>query len=122
MRRADDERGLAAPVVVTVAGLLVVVTLVAAALGRLLVDHRRVSAAADLAALAGATAVQLGRPPCAAAQRIAADNGVRLAGCTVHGDRVRVHASLTAPTMLDRVVRLRATAYAGPTEGRAVRP
>lgn len=118
MRRIVDESGLAAPVVVTLAGLLVVVTLLAAALGRLLVDQRRVSAAADLAALAGATAVQVGRPACSAARQVALVNGSRLVRCTVDGDRVDVQAGLASPTLLDRVVQLRATAHAGPVERR----
>ena len=114
MSRSAGERGLAAPVVVTLAGLLVVLTLVAAAMGRLLVDQRRVAAAADLAALAGATSAQQGGSPCAAARGMAEANSGRLVGCRVQGERVRVASEVASPTLLGRVVRLRATAVAGP--------
>ena len=50
MRRRPTEHGLAAPVVVTLTGLLVVLTVLAGVLGRLVVDQRRASSAADLAA------------------------------------------------------------------------
>ena len=111
-----DERGLASPVLVTLAGVLVVATVLAAALGRLLIDQRRVAAAADLAGLAAAAAIQHGRAPCLAARATAKDNGARLIGCAVHGHRVRVESGLASPTVFGQVVRLRATAYAGPVE------
>ena len=112
IRRGDD--GLAAPLVVVLAGVLVVVTVLGAALGRLLVDQRRASAAADLAALAGASAVQHGADGCQAAAEVAAANGAALGACVVLGQRVRVQSRLTSPTLLARVVRLRGVAEAGP--------
>jgi secretion/DNA translocation related TadE-like protein len=113
--RSHDEQGLAAPVVVVLAGLLVVLTVVGASLGRLLVDQRRVSAAADLAALAGASAMQRAGDGCEEAGAVAAANGARLLTCVVSGQRVRVEAGLASPTLLRRVVQLHASGYAGPT-------
>ena len=120
MNRRSDERGLAAPLVVTLTGLLLVLTLLAGVLGRLLVDQRRVAAAADLAALAGAGALQLDREPCAAAATTARRNGAELLTCTVSGEQVRVTAAVpssAAPGLLGlvgRSVSVEAAAEAGP--------
>ena len=120
MNRPSDQTGLAAPFVVALTGLLVVLTLLGALLGRLLVDQRRVSAAADLAALAGAGALQLGREPCAAAERTARSNDAELLACTVAGDQVVVTAavrSYDSPGLFALVgtwVSVEAVAEAGP--------
>ena len=120
MNRQVDERGVAAPLVVTLAGFLVVLALLGGLLGRLLVDQRRVSAAADLAALAGAGAVQLGEEPCAAAGRTARDNGAELSDCRVSGEQVvvtaEVHPSASRGLLrlVGRSVAIEATARAGP--------
>lgn len=128
MSRSADERGLAAPVVVTLTGLLLVLTLVGGVLGRLLVDQRRVSAAADLAALAGAGAMQVHHDACAAAGRTARSNGAALTSCTVSGEQVAVTASLTSTGMaglfglLGRTVAVEADALAGPVDGPGAGP
>jgi secretion/DNA translocation related TadE-like protein len=95
--RRRDQRGLAAPLVVTLTGLLMVLTLLGGGLGRLLVDQRRVSSAADLAALAGAAALQRGGSPCAAAQRTGQRNGAEIVSCTVTGEHVVVRAAAESP-------------------------
>ncbi len=120
MSRASDEAGLAAPLVVTLAGLLLVLTLLGGVLGRLLVDQRRVSAAADLAALAGAGALQLGREACAAAGRTARSNDAELVTCTVTGEQVVVTAAVRSSGspgvfgLVGRWVAIEAVAQAGP--------
>lgn len=120
MRRRLDERGLAAPLVVTLTGLLLVVALVGTGLGRLLVDQRRVSAAADLAALAAAGAVQRGQEPCAEAVVVAGRNGSTLKSCAVSGEHVVVRAALRSPAfegllgLTGRSVSVEADARAGP--------
>jgi secretion/DNA translocation related TadE-like protein len=92
-------------------------------LSRLLVDQRRVSTAADLAALSGAGAVQAGRDPCPAARATAARNGAELADCRVTGERVAVTAQLPSPGMggllglMGRSVSIEAKAVAGPVAG-----
>jgi secretion/DNA translocation related TadE-like protein len=113
-RRSRGEAGLAAPAVVTLAGLLVVVTGLAVTGGRLLLDHRRAAAAADLAALAAATAVQHGADGCAEARRYARLNRTALTGCSVDGEVVTVRVELAAQVLLGRRVVLRADARAGP--------
>ena len=108
------EGGWATPVVVALTGVLVTVTLVAAVLGRLLVEHRQAGVAADLAALAGAVAVQHGGDGCAAAAESARHNGAELLGCVVEGERVRVEAAVGARELWGRRIQVRATAHAGP--------
>lgn len=112
--RAPGERGFAAPVVVGLVALLATLALVVAVMGRLLADQRRAATAADLAALAGAAALQVGEPPCVAAGRSARRNGARLVSCVVEGDRVRVVAVHPSAPVLGRPVRLRSDAHAGP--------
>jgi secretion/DNA translocation related TadE-like protein len=109
-----DEAGLAAPLVVALAGVVLLAAVATAALGRLLVDQRRAAAAADLAALAGATALQHGEDGCAAARRTAAANGADLTGCVPSGQRIEVSAALDSPTLLGRIVQVRVEAAAGP--------
>ncbi len=81
---------------VVAAGLLVVAGYVAA------VHHAR--AAADLAALSGASARAQGQDVCRAAGVVAARNGVRLAGCRERGDSfdfvvtVTVEQALSVPS------------------------
>ena len=53
-----------------------------------LLGYHRARAAADLAALSGAAAIQQGRDGCAEARRLAAANGARLADCDQVGDQV----------------------------------
>jgi secretion/DNA translocation related TadE-like protein len=117
--RGTDERGLAAPVVVVLTGLLLVVSLLGASLGRLLVDQRRAASAADLAALAGATAVQRGLDGCGAAREAAARNQAELVACSVTGEQVVVRAAVrsSVPGGLlgrSRTVAVEADARAGP--------
>ena len=108
------EAGLAAPLVVALAGVVLLAAIATAALGRLLVDQRRAAAAADLAALAGATALQHGGDGCAAARRTADANGANLTGCSLSGQRIQVSAALDSPTLLGRLVQVRVEAAAGP--------
>lgn len=65
--------------------------------GGLFVGHRRAAAAADLAALAGATAHQRDQDACSAAARVADRNGSRLTRCRVQGDDVVVTCSSPVP-------------------------
>src|SRR5690242_21875494 len=78
-------RGSAAVLTVGLTGVLLTVSVLVAALGGVVADQRRVEAAADLAALAGAGAAQAGRDGCAAAQRTAARNGGRSGGARAAG-------------------------------------
>ena len=114
MRPAPEERGAVTVLAVALLGL---VLLVGAALGvaaAMVVDHRRAQAAADLAALAGATAHQRGEDGCRAAARMAVANGGALGGCRVEGDAVVVEVRVTGPRWLGQVADLSGRARAGP--------
>ena len=112
--RDRTERGTAAvfALVLAAAALLCTATVVVG--GRLLVDQRRAAAAADLAALAGAAAVQLGSSGCPAAARVAAANEASVAACSTEGEEVHVVVRTTSVRWLGRLVRPRAEARAGP--------
>jgi secretion/DNA translocation related TadE-like protein len=108
------ERGSAAVLVTALFGVLVVVTGLVAAVGGVVTGQRRVEAAADLAALAGASAAQAGRDPCAAATSIARRNGGLLSGCAVHGEVVTVVVHRDSRPMFGRSLTLAGRARAGP--------
>jgi secretion/DNA translocation related TadE-like protein len=107
----STERGSASLLVVTMAGLLVFVGAALAGVTGLVVDHRRAQAAADLAALAGATVAE---DPCGAAARIAAANGDRLTACSPTGADVVVTVEVTSAAWPRRAVTISATSRAGP--------
>jgi secretion/DNA translocation related TadE-like protein len=93
------------------------VLLLGAALGvaaAMVSDHRTAQAAADLAALAGASAVADGQDGCAEAGRIAAGNGASLSGCSVLGREVRVAVVVSGPRWLGAHADLMAQSRAGP--------
>lgn len=112
--RVRDEAGAATVVAVACAG---VVLLVGAALGvasAMVVDHRRAQSAADLAALAGASAGQRGDDACAAAAELASENGASLIGCQFDGTDVVIVVRVRGPRWLGQVGDLEGQARAGP--------
>jgi secretion/DNA translocation related TadE-like protein len=111
---AAGEGGFATPFAIGLIGLLVGATVFAAAVGGVLVTQRRVSAAADLAVLAGASALQRGGSACAAAGRVARSNGARLTACGVQGSTLLVRVTATAAGLFGTSVTVRAQARAGP--------
>ena len=93
--RQCDERGAA---VVMVIGLMAVLAFVAAAsVGTIAIvlAHRRAQVAADLGALAAASALRDGADPCAAATRIADRHDAALTRCDVDGSSVVVTTAVT---------------------------
>lgn len=114
MRR--EETGATTALTLSLIGVLVFVTIAVGGVVGVVGTHRRTQAAADLAALAGATALQDGADPCARASVIARRNGARLHGCRVQGSDVTVQvvadARLPGPP-----VELRARGRAGPAQG-----
>jgi secretion/DNA translocation related TadE-like protein len=89
-----------------------VVLLVCVAVGA----RHRAESAADLSALAGAAAAQLGGDGCAAAEVVAVANEARVSGCVVGADRsITVDVQVDLPPALSRWVSgpARATARAG---------
>jgi secretion/DNA translocation related TadE-like protein len=109
-----DERGGVTPLAVSGIVLCAVVAVLLSILGGALVTVRQTQSAADLAALAGASALQHGRDGCAAAEHIAATNDTTLMDCTVDGQVVTVRVSRLAPRMFGRDLVVRALARSGP--------
>lgn len=113
-----SERGAATVFGLALLALLLVVAVACAVAVGALAGHRRAEAAADLAALAGAQALQAGVEPCGAATRVATDNGAALDSCTIDAPDVIVSLHVTLPG-LSRVLGgdapgLPARARAGP--------
>ena len=109
-RSRDD--GSATVLVVAMAGVLMFVMVGLSAVGGLVTAQRRAQSAADLAALAGAAAVEA--DACAAALRVARANAASLDGCAVTGRDVRVTVSVAGPRLVGRDPRITAEARAGP--------
>lgn len=117
-----DDRGsgtvLTAALLVVVAGLASVVT----TLGSAVLARHRAEAAADLAALAGATALVdplAAAPgagaPCRRADAVAADNGASLLLCRATGDgSLSVTVAVAVSGVLTRWSPVTASARAGP--------
>jgi secretion/DNA translocation related TadE-like protein len=106
-----DEGGAATVLVVAMVGVLMFVMVGLAAAGGLVTAQRRAQAAADLAALAGASGTA---DACATAQEVAAANASRLDACRVDGEDVTVEVSVAGPRVPWRDVRVSAEARAGP--------
>jgi secretion/DNA translocation related TadE-like protein len=100
-------------------GVLMTLALSIAVVGGAVTDRRRVDSAADLAALAGAQALQAGRPGCAAAREVARRNGARLTGCSVAGEVLSLDAARSTRPVLGHRLVVRSTARAGPSDAGA---
>jgi secretion/DNA translocation related TadE-like protein len=112
--RRRDERGSASLFAIA---CLAVLLLLGAALGvvaAMVRAHRSAQSAADLAALAAASAVGSGRDPCATATGTASANDARLTSCTVLGREVTVRVRVDGPHWLGQTADLSAEARAGP--------
>jgi secretion/DNA translocation related TadE-like protein len=94
-----------------------VLLLVGAALGvvqSMVVAHRRAQSAADLAALAAASAAARGQPACDRAREVAGSNGAELTACDAVGQTVTVTVRVPGPHWLGQQADLTAEARAGP--------
>ena len=117
MRRASrgsDSRGAATLLVVALTGVVLLLGLAGAFLNATGAAHRRAQAAADLAALAGATAHRHGDDACAAAGKVAMSNGAASTACHLEGEDVVVEVSLSGPEFLGHSWDLTGRARAGP--------
>jgi len=117
-RRLCDERGSSTPFAVVVLGLLLFVGAGLGVVAAMVATHRAAQAAADLAALGGASSLQRSADACLAAADVATANGARLAGCQVSGEEVRVVVRVVGPRWLGQVADLAAEARAGPVGAR----
>lgn len=109
-----DERGSATVLAMSLASVLVLLGLAGAWVGAVVADHRAAQSAADLAALAGAQAVQDGRAACVAVEQIALANSARATQCSVIGADVWVTVQVEAPSLLGRTPTVTGRAHAGP--------
>lgn len=109
MRR--PERGAATVLVVAMAGVLMFVMTGLSAAGGLVTAQRRAQAAADLAALAGASHLD---DACARATEVALANAAAVESCRIDGRDVTVSVTVPGPDVPWREVTLTAEARAGP--------
>ena len=114
--RRGDERGAATLIVLALCGMLMFVGLALSGVAAIVLTQRSAQAAADLAALAGATAAGSGADACAAAGDIAQANGAVLASCELAGPVVTVGVSVDGPRLVDRRYDVTAEARAGPVD------
>jgi secretion/DNA translocation related TadE-like protein len=113
-RRRGSQRGSATVLALPLLGALTVVAVLLAYVGGALTLRRKVAAAADLAALAGAAELQAGGDGCGAAATVAARNGVDLGPCAVHGLELSVTVTARTEPLLGRSLVVSARARAGP--------
>jgi secretion/DNA translocation related TadE-like protein len=111
------EAGAATLLAVSLAGVLLLVGAALAVVGAMVAAHRQAQAAADLAALAGATAAARGDGPCQSARVVARLNDATVVACAVDGSDVTVQVRVPGPHWLGQAADLEARARAGP--GRA---
>lgn len=113
--RHGDE-GAATVVGLALIALLILVGVATAAVGGAVLAHRRAEAAADLAALAAAQALQGRGDPCREAARIAQANDAQLRACTVDGWTASVEVAVSGPRLIGLGLSLPARSRAGPAQ------
>ena len=112
MSRSDE--GSVSLLVVACVGVLLLLGAALGVVGAMVRAHREAQAAADLAALAVASAVADGGDPCASGSGVAAANGGRLLACEVVGRTATVRVEVPGPHWLGQEADLAAEARAGP--------
>jgi secretion/DNA translocation related TadE-like protein len=117
--RRSGERGSAAVLGTVFVGVLLMVSLLVAVVGGAVTDRRRVASAADLAALAGAQALQAGGAGCRTARATARRNGAELTACVVSGAVLSVRAARSSVAVLGHRFTVRSAARAGPADAAA---
>lgn len=98
--RSRDDRGAATAMSLGLVGLLVLVSAICVGTVAIVLAHRHAQVAADLASLAGATALQSDGDACAAASRMAERNDAVVTSCLVEGATVLVATSVRLPLVL----------------------
>lgn len=117
--RCDRERGTGTVLILGIVGAVLVLAVGIAALGAAQNARGAAQAAADLGALAGATALRDGFDPCGTATAAVVRNGGEVASCEVLGGGVVRVAATRAPAVAfgGALGPARASARAGPREG-----
>ena len=114
-RRQVADQGSATVLAIAVIMLVTLAGLAGVTLGSALVARHRTAAAADLAALAGATRAPEGQTvACARARAVAAANRAGLASCRVAGQVVEVVAVIRLSALFGVSMTARSRARAGP--------
>lgn len=114
IRGCRAERGAASLFAVACLSLLLVLGAALGVVASIVHAHRVAQSAADLASLAGASALADGRDGCGTAGRIAAANGASVDSCRVSGLDVTVAVTVPGPRWLGQSGDLGAEARAGP--------
>ncbi len=107
------EQGSVSLFVVSCVALLLLLGAAAGVVVAMVHAHRMAQSAADLAALAAASAIS--GDPCAAGDGIATANGARQVSCRLEGRDAIVRVVVDGPHWLGQVADLEAIARAGPT-------
>lgn len=113
----SSERGSATVLALTLLGALGLAGLLLSFVAGVLVTQRRVEAAADLAALAGASALQRAGDGCAAAREVARRNGAEVVACRALGAELRVAVHAETAGLLGHSLTVSGQARAGPGQG-----
>lgn len=114
-RILGDEAGAGTVLAIALAGVVLFVTVAVSGVVAVVGRHRIAQSAADLAALAGAAALQDGRDACANAAALARRNRARLTQCRVSGWDVEV-AVVSVGRVWGMEQALRARGHAGPVD------
>lgn len=109
-----EERGSVTLFATACVGVLLLLGAALGVVAAMVHAHRVAQSAADLAALAAASAIGSGDDPCAAGGRTADANGARLTSCVIAGREARVQVVVTGPHWLGQRADLAAEARAGP--------
>ena len=117
MRAGRDERGAGTVLGLTMAAVVLFVALAVAGATAVVTTHRVAQSAADLSALAGATALQQGDDACSQAGKVARANRAALRSCAIEGWTVSVSVTASGATVLGRRVEQAARGRAGPVLG-----
>jgi secretion/DNA translocation related TadE-like protein len=113
--RQHDERGSVTPFVVACLAVLLLLGTALGVVAAMVRTHRSAQSAADLAALAAASALAAGADPCAAGADVAAANRARLTSCALVGRVATVRVVVEGPHWLGQSGDLAAEARAGPS-------
>jgi len=114
-RRARDDCGAATVLALALVVVLVFVAAVCVGSVGIVLTHRRAQAAADLAALAAAAALQRGAAACQEAARVAGRQRAVVTSCSVRGAEVLVVTAMDLPSALGGAT-VAARARAGPQD------
>ncbi|MEJ7833106.1 MAG: Rv3654c family TadE-like protein [Nocardioides sp.] len=112
--RVGSERGASTLFAVACLSLLLLLGAALGVVAAMVTAHRTAQAAADLSAVAAASALARGGDACGAGAEIAAANGASLTSCDVEGRDARVAVVVRGPRWLGQTGDLTAQARAGP--------